>query len=99
MFTTRSLLLVSLIALALGKPMGSNMKLHESREGIPDGFSLRGPALPDQTLKLRIALVQSNVAELERKLMDVSTPSSANYGKHLSKVEVRVARCRLCGWH
>ncbi len=92
MFAARSFLLLSLIALVLGKPMARNMKLHESREGIPDGFSLRGAAQPDWTLKLRLALVQSNLAELERKLMDVSTPSSANYGKHLSKAEV----CSTC---
>ncbi|KAI0691960.1 family S53 protease [Cerioporus squamosus] len=89
MVAARGLFFFSLFALAFGKLMARNMKVHESREGIPDGFSLRGAAQPDQTLKLRLALVQSNVAELERKLMDVSTPSSANYGKHLSKAEVQ----------
>ncbi len=92
MVATRGLFFVSLFALALSKPMARDMKLHESREGIPEGFSLRGAAQPKQTIKLRIALVQSNFAELERKLMDVSTPSSANYGKHLSKAEV----CSTC---
>ncbi len=99
MVATRGVFFVSLFALALGKPMTRSMKLHESREGVPDGFSFRGTAQPDQSLKLRVALVQSNVDELERKLMDVSTPSSANYGKHLSKAEVCAARCRLCVWH
>ncbi|RDX47318.1 family S53 protease [Lentinus brumalis] len=89
MVATRGLFFVSLFALALSKPMARNMKLHESREGIPEGFSLRGAAQPEQTIKLRLALVQSNLAELERKLIDVSTPSSANYGKHLSKAEVQ----------
>ena len=83
------LLLASLFAAVLGKPAARNMKVHEFREDIPDGFSLRSAALPDQTLKLRLALVQSDFDELERKLYDVSTPSSANYGKHLSKTEVR----------
>lgn len=94
MVAIRSLFFSSLIALALDKPTARSMKLHESRESIPHGFSLRSPAHPDQTLKLRIALVQNNVAELERRLMDVSTPSSANYGKHLSKAEVCVTDCR-----
>ena len=89
MVATRGLFFVSLFALALSKPMARNMKVHESREGIPDGFSLRGAAQPEQTLRLRLALVQSNFPELERQLMDVSTPSSANYGKHLSKADVR----------
>ena len=69
--------------------MARNMKVHESLESAPDGFSLRGAAQADQSLKLRLALVQSNFDELERRLYDVSTPSSANYGKHLSKSEVR----------
>ncbi|KAI0713828.1 family S53 protease [Earliella scabrosa] len=89
MIATRGLLLVSLITLALGKPTARVMKLHESRVSIPDGFSLRGAAEPESTIKLRLALVQSNFPELERRLMDVSTPSSANYGKHLSKAEVQ----------
>ncbi|KAI0628873.1 family S53 protease [Trametes polyzona] len=83
-----SLFVASLFTLALGTPMGRNLKLHEAREAIPAGFSLRGAASPDTTLKLRIALVQNNFAELEQRLYDVSTPSSANYGNHLSKEEV-----------
>ncbi len=82
------LLLVSLITLALGKPTARNLKLHETRQGAPSGFSHTGSADPNQNLKLRLALVQGNVAELERKLYDVSTPSSSSYGKHLSKSDV-----------
>ena len=82
------LLLASLVTLTLGKSTTRNLKLHETRPGAPSGFSHTGPADPNQTLKLRLALVQGNTAELERKLYDVSTPSSANYGKHLSKEEV-----------
>ncbi|KAI0657113.1 family S53 protease [Cubamyces menziesii] len=82
------LLIASLFALALGKPMGRNLQVHEAREDVPDGFSLQGAASPDTTLKLRLALVQSDFAGLEERLYDVSTPSSANYGNHLSKAEV-----------
>ncbi|KAI0823806.1 family S53 protease [Trametes gibbosa] len=82
------LFVASLFTLAIGKPMSRNLKVHEAREEIPAGFSLRGSASPDTTLKLRIALVQSNFAELEQRLYDVSTPSSPNYGLHLSKDEV-----------
>ncbi|KAI1783842.1 Pro-kumamolisin, activation domain-containing protein [Ganoderma leucocontextum] len=82
------LLLASLATLALGKSATRDLKLHETRQGVPSGFSHTGSADPNQTLKLHLALVQGNVAELERKLYDVSTPSSSNYGKHLSKSEV-----------
>ncbi|KAI0806616.1 family S53 protease [Fomes fomentarius] len=89
MVAFRGALLVSFVALALGKPTARNMKLHESRLAIPSGFSLHGAAPAETSLKLRLALVQSNFPELERKLYDVSTPSSSSYGKHLSKAEVQ----------
>lgn len=61
----------------------------ERRESIPDGWVHNGPA-PDITLlNLRIALIQSNPSGLQKALYDVSTPSSPNYGKHLTKEEVR----------
>ncbi|KAI0755126.1 family S53 protease [Daedaleopsis nitida] len=83
------LFLASFVTFALGKPMQArNMKVHERRETIPARFTLRSAAQPETTLKLRLALAQSNFAELERRLMDVSTPSSKNYGQHLSKEEV-----------
>ncbi|KAI8974189.1 family S53 protease [Trametes punicea] len=82
------LLVASLIASALGKPMGRNLQVHEARKDVPAGFSLEGAASPDATLKLRIALVQSDFEGLEERLYDVSTPSSPNYGKYLSKAEV-----------
>ena len=81
-------LLASLVTLALGKPAPRGFQLHESIEGPPSGFSLTGSADPDRTLNMRVALVRSNIDELERRLYDVSTPSSANYGKHLSKSDV-----------
>ena len=83
------LLFASIFTLALGKPTARNLAPHESFKVAPSGFSLTGSADPTQTLQLRLALVQGNVAELEGRLYDVSTPSSSNYGKHLSKSEVR----------
>lgn len=80
----------------MGKPMHArSMKVHERRETVPAGFTLRAAAQPETTLKLRLALSQSNFTELERRLMDVSTPSSPNYGQHLSKEEVRARPPRL----
>ena len=88
MFASRSLFLTAFIALALANPTTRELKVHESRDGLPDGFSFRSAADPVTTLKLRLALVQSNIAELQSRLLDVSTPTSENYGKHLSKDEV-----------
>ncbi|PSR73915.1 hypothetical protein PHLCEN_2v10273 [Hermanssonia centrifuga] len=81
--------LVSLFALALGNPLSRRtMQLHESRDEVPEGFVQQGAAPSDTMLKMRIALTQNNIGGLQEALMDVSTPSSALYGQHLSKEEV-----------
>ncbi|KAI0769638.1 family S53 protease [Trametes elegans] len=64
------------------------MQVHEAREDVPDGFVHSGSAPQDTVLNLRLALVQSDPAGLEKALLDVSTPSSDLYGQHLSKEEV-----------
>ena len=66
-----------------------DMFLHERRDGVPEGFTSKGPAPGNATLRFRIALVQNDIEGLQTKLMDVSTPSSAQYGRWLSKEEVR----------
>ena len=83
------LFLASLFAVALGNPMARRaMRVHESREEIPEGFLKQGPASPDTVLNLRIALKQADADGLTDKLMAVSTPGNALYGQHLSKEEV-----------
>ncbi|KZT71778.1 family S53 protease [Daedalea quercina L-15889] len=65
-----------------------NLKVQESRASPPAGYALTGSAAPDMLLTLRLGLVQSDYAGLVDALYDVSTPSSANYGAHLSREEV-----------
>ncbi|KAF7979708.1 hypothetical protein HWV62_41050 [Athelia sp. TMB] len=89
MITIRSVFLASLLAIAAAGPVArSGMVVREAKPSVPEGFVLTGAAPASQTIPLRIALVQSNMAGLEAALYDVSTPGSANYGKHLSKEEV-----------
>ncbi|TDL17184.1 family S53 protease [Rickenella mellea] len=83
-----SLLLISFITTVRANPVFRNLVVHEARQGIPSGFLSKGPAAADTQLNLRIALVQSDTAGLEAALLDVSNPSSANYGNHLSMDEV-----------
>ena len=66
-----------------------DMLVHERLETIPDGFTLQGPAPPDNMLDLRFALVESDPQGLEAALYDVSTPASPNYGKYLTKEQVQ----------
>ncbi|KZP15649.1 family S53 protease-like protein [Athelia psychrophila] len=79
-------LLVALVA--AGPAPRSNMVVRASKSEVPSGFVKLASAPAGQTIPLRIALVQNNIAGLEKALYDVSTPSSANYGKHLSKEDV-----------
>lgn len=88
------ILFASLFALTCGKPLSRRMLRHDAREDIPSGFVQNGAASPDTTLKLRLALVQSDPAGLEQALYDVSTPSSALYGQHLTQEEARVQSLR-----
>ncbi|KAF1849733.1 subtilisin-like protein [Cucurbitaria berberidis CBS 394.84] len=55
--------------------------------GIPEGWKLQGPAANEQTLKLQIALQQSNAQGFEQAVMDMSTPSNAKYGQHFQSHE------------
>ena len=59
----------------------------------PSGFVPQVLAvLPDELVQLTIALPQSNISGLHGALLEVSNPDHPNYGKHLSKVEVRCSR-------
>ncbi|KAJ7491892.1 subtilisin-like protein [Mycena latifolia] len=83
---------ISLFALAASFPLSTPRPLHESRHDIlsnlPHGFASLGAAPASQSIKLRFALASSDIPGLEKALLDVSTPSSPNYGKHLTKDEV-----------
>ncbi|KAF9814365.1 hypothetical protein IEO21_05160 [Rhodonia placenta] len=82
------LLALSLLVSALGKPVARSLQVHEARATIPSGFVKTAAASPDTVLSLRLALKNSDTDGLIAALYDVSTPSSANYGQHLSKEEV-----------
>ncbi len=84
-----TLLVVCLAAIAYGKPMARSMQVHETRESVPSAFQRVGAAPSDATLNLRVALVQSDMAGLEKALMDVSDPASPLKGQFLTKEEVR----------
>lgn len=66
----------------------SRTVVHESREAVPSGYVKVGVAPLKQTLTMRLGLKKNNAAGLDQKLLDISTPSSANYGKFLTKEEV-----------
>ncbi|KAJ7809076.1 family S53 protease [Mycena olivaceomarginata] len=62
--------------------------VHSSRSDTPQGFASLGAAPVNQSIKLRFAIASKDAPGLEKALLDVSTPSSSNYGNHLTKDEV-----------
>lgn len=95
MFVSRSLVAVLLSTLALSKPLARDLHVvHEARANAPSGYVLTGPASPETVLNLRVGLVENNVDGLISALYDVSDPSSANYGQHLTQAEVSICRIR-----
>jgi tripeptidyl-peptidase-1 len=75
----------ALLVPALSFP-ASNLVLHEKRDEPYMG--LRERVEPDSIIPIRIALRQNNLETGYDRLMDVSHPSSSNYGKHLSAEDV-----------
>jgi len=62
-------------------------KVKESIHGPPRGWYKHAPAPKHHVLELKIALPQPKFPELEQHLWEVSDPSHARYGVHLSKAE------------
>lgn len=82
----QGLILLSLLfAASLAFPT-SNHAVHEKRD-TPLNHP-RQRLHPDAIIPIRIAIQQSNLHIGHDRLMDISHPSSPNYGKHLSPEEV-----------
>ena len=88
MFATRLSVFVWLAALAAATSV-SDFVVHEALVAAPQGFTNVGPASPDQTLTLRLALAQTDPDGMIQSLMDISTPGNALYGRQFTKEEVR----------
>ncbi|KAH9889378.1 family S53 protease-like protein [Cubamyces lactineus] len=91
MFKATALLAFVCLGVAAATPLdasSTSFRVREQRQAAPRGFTQVGPAPPDQTLSLRLALAESNPSGLIDALYSVSDPDSASYGQHLSKEEV-----------
>lgn len=81
---------VSCIAACSAAPTANNhnFELHEKRDGSPHQWRRRHPAHPNDLLPVRIGLTQRNLHKAEEYILDVSDPSSPNFGKHWSAEKV-----------
>ncbi len=68
--------------------LASPLVLHEAREWPLKNVVERQRIEPHALLPMRIALAQKGLESAESWLLDVSDPTSGNYGKHWSQSEV-----------
>lgn len=64
-------------------------RVFDSVPFVPQGWTQVAPALPTDKLSLKIALKQQHAAALEQTVLSISTPGRPDYGKHLSREELR----------
>ena len=85
------LLFSSLIRLVLGGAVPrSDLVPRSQLPSIPPGFSPSQLWVPgDDVIRLTIGIPPNDASSLHAALLDVSDPSSSNYGRHLSRDEVR----------
>jgi tripeptidyl-peptidase-1 len=66
----------------------TDFAVKDARRDLPSGWKLHSRAPADHAIDLRIALRQSKVDELVKRLYEVSDPGHADYRKHLTKEQV-----------
>lgn len=64
-------------------------RVFDTVPSVPEGWTRVAPALATDKLSLKIALKQQHAAALEQLVLSVSTPGSPDYGKHLTREELR----------
>lgn len=82
------LALVALVASVIAAPSPTTHILHEKRDAVPFGWERHDTLSSNDVLPMRVALKQNNLDKAEEYLMDVSHPSSPNYGQHWSAKKV-----------
>ncbi|KAF3931213.1 Aorsin [Dactylella cylindrospora] len=83
----------ALLGLSQAHPLSSISSSYETFESlstIPRGWEeVSGKNVdPSTPIKLRIHMKQQNVADFERVLLDMSTPSHPSYGNHMRQEEI-----------
>ncbi|OQE09555.1 hypothetical protein PENVUL_c006G05709 [Penicillium vulpinum] len=61
----------------------------EHLDKVPDGWSRGDRPLASELIKFRLAITQHNAGEFEQKVIELSTPGHASYGRHMKRDEVK----------
>ncbi|KAG9076070.1 hypothetical protein FS749_012190, partial [Ceratobasidium sp. UAMH 11750] len=82
---------LSFLALALlssASPLATEFTTRHELHEVPTGWTAVARAPAEHLINMRIGLKQARMTELLSTLAEVSDPTHARYGKHLSKAEV-----------
>ncbi|KAJ1304004.1 hypothetical protein OPQ81_008412 [Rhizoctonia solani] len=80
--------ILALAVLATGSPVFHDLTTRHVLREVPSGWTAVARAPAEHNIDLRIGLKQARMADLLAILGEVSNPSNARYGKHLSKEDV-----------
>lgn len=82
-------LLPLLAAMATASPtQQETMMPKHSLPAVPSGWALKSAAPADLKINMQIALKEQNLDKLQQRLLQISNPDHADYGKHMSRAEV-----------
>lgn len=83
-----SLSLLATFALCGSAGAVASVRVESGLSAVPGAWALKGRASGEERIRLSFAVKQRGLDALHDALMRVSTPSSLDYGKHLSNAEV-----------
>ena len=67
----------------------TSLHVFEKLDAIPAGWSRSGNVSSSQQLQFRIAVKLHSAGDFEQHVIDISTPGHHNYGKHMSREELK----------
>ncbi|KAK2865286.1 Tripeptidyl-peptidase sed3 [Arthroderma sp. PD_2] len=82
-----ALLLLGVNILVAALP--NNRHTVEELHAIPEGWVQGEPPSPKTSIRMRLALFQEKAHIFEQMVVDMSTPGHSNYGKHMSRRDLK----------
>ncbi|KAK4223629.1 peptidase S8/S53 domain-containing protein [Podospora fimiseda] len=79
------MLLLSSLLLATA----ASARVMDALAAIPHGWKQVRSAEPEEEVLLRVGLKQQHAQALEQAVLDISTPGHVNYGKHMTREELK----------
>ena len=75
-------------AFVAASPLNQGMRMKQALKTVPAGWEFKNAAPADLMINMHFAMKEQNMDKLQQRLLEVSDPSHADYGKHMSKADV-----------